>query len=96
MSALRRERGRPARIRGVRTVLAAVEQGKGLGGIVNPVQDERGSGPREKEEKACRKCLRPLPPAAFPRNKSTRDGLSSWCRDCHREAVRRTRRGHAP
>jgi hypothetical protein len=28
---------------------------------------------------------------AFPRNPMTRDGLSSWCRDCHREAVREHR-----
>ena len=39
-------------------------------------------------EKSCTKCGEAKKPAKFPRNKRTRDGLSSWCRSCHNEARR--------
>jgi hypothetical protein len=38
--------------------------------------------------KTCRHCHRRQPLADFPRNGHTRDGLSSWCRECHVEATR--------
>lgn len=41
-----------------------------------------------KVSKACTKCERERHLRDFPRNRETRDGLSSWCRWCHREATR--------
>jgi hypothetical protein len=38
--------------------------------------------------KTCRKCGEEKPFNEFPRNTRVRDGLSSWCRACHREASR--------
>jgi hypothetical protein len=40
------------------------------------------------KNKACTRCGDAKEPAEFPRNKRTRDGLSSWCRSCHNEARR--------
>jgi hypothetical protein len=39
--------------------------------------------------KKCRKCCWDLPRDSFPPQKQARDGLSSWCKGCHRDAVRR-------
>jgi len=36
--------------------------------------------------KTCSKCE--TPKEHFPRNAKMRDGLSSWCNDCHREYMR--------
>jgi hypothetical protein len=41
--------------------------------------------------KTCRKCGEEKETAEFPPHKATRDRLSSYCRGCHREAVRRHR-----
>ena len=41
-------------------------------------------------EKTCRHCERVLPLDEFPKNKRTRDGKCSWCKECHNEARRRT------
>ncbi len=41
--------------------------------------------------KICRHCGEAKPIVDFPRNKATRDGLSSWCRVCHYAATRRTK-----
>jgi len=35
-----------------------------------------------REEKTCRRCNRTLPLAGFRRNRTTRDGLSAYCREC--------------
>jgi hypothetical protein len=43
-------------------------------------------------EKKCSRCRRWGPSAEFPPNDRTSSGLSSWCRECHREAVRAWRR----
>lgn len=40
--------------------------------------------------KTCRKCGEEKDPALFPRNKQCRDGLSSWCKKCHSDAVSRS------
>jgi superfamily II helicase len=45
--------------------------------------------------KQCRHCGRRKPAKQFPRAKKMKDGLSSWCRKCHAEAVRRTLRKKA-
>jgi hypothetical protein len=42
--------------------------------------------------KTCRKCGEEKQAAEFPANRRLRDGLDSWCRECHREATRRWRR----
>ena len=39
-------------------------------------------------EKRCTKCGEWSPFAEFPPQNNVRTGLSSWCRRCHREAVR--------
>jgi hypothetical protein len=44
--------------------------------------------------KTCRRCDQPLPATSFPANRRLNDGLSSWCRDCHRAAVRASRAAH--
>jgi hypothetical protein len=41
--------------------------------------------------KRCRRCRELKPRSKFPPNRKTRDRLSSWCRECHREATRRWR-----
>jgi hypothetical protein len=41
--------------------------------------------------KACRHCGQQKPTSEFPGNRRCRDGLSSWCRDCHDEATLRSR-----
>jgi hypothetical protein len=40
------------------------------------------------EEKRCRKCGLTKARADFPASHQVSDGLSSWCRICHREATR--------
>jgi hypothetical protein len=45
-------------------------------------------------EKTCRKCDKTKPTSEFRRNPPCRDGLSSWCAECHREATRRWRAEH--
>jgi hypothetical protein len=42
----------------------------------------------EKTVKTCRKCGKTKEVALFPKARKMRDGLSSWCRACHVEAVR--------
>lgn len=42
--------------------------------------------------KACSKCRSWVPLEDFPPNARTSSGRSSWCRPCHREAVRDWRR----
>ena len=44
-----------------------------------------------KNTRECRKCGQLKGPGQFPRNPARNDGLSSWCKACHAEAVRRTR-----
>jgi hypothetical protein len=41
--------------------------------------------------KTCRKCGETKPVSEFRRNPRVRDGLSSWCSECHRDATRRWR-----
>ena len=43
---------------------------------------------REKMMKRCRHCGQQKPASEFRRNSRCRDGLSSWCSECHRQAVR--------
>jgi hypothetical protein len=38
--------------------------------------------------KRCVHCDQPNPVDAFPTNRRTRDGLSSWCKSCHNAATR--------
>lgn len=33
----------------------------------------------------CTRCKKPKPGDSFPPDKQTANGLSSWCRDCHRK-----------
>jgi hypothetical protein len=41
---------------------------------------------RENEEtKTCTKCERELPLSEFHKNRATKDGLQSWCKDCFRK-----------
>lgn len=42
-------------------------------------------------EKVCRHCGVAKDEALFPPNPRTRDGLSSWCSECHNEASWRSR-----
>jgi hypothetical protein len=44
-----------------------------------------------KNMRKCRKCGQLKGLGQFPRNPARNDGLSSWCKACHAEAVRRTR-----
>ena len=44
---------------------------------------------REGGTKRCAKCGARMPYSDFPRNANTWDQASSWCRECHNEAVRR-------
>jgi hypothetical protein len=44
-----------------------------------------------KGDKPCPKCGEWKPLAAFPPNRKTLDGLSSWCRVCHVAATREWR-----
>jgi hypothetical protein len=41
--------------------------------------------------KICRHCGKRKKSGEFRRNSRMKDGLSSWCSDCHREATRRWR-----
>jgi hypothetical protein len=41
--------------------------------------------------KECRKCGLEKPRAEFPANRGSKDGLSSWCKNCHLTAVRESR-----
>jgi hypothetical protein len=41
--------------------------------------------------KACCKCGLEKPEAEFPANRGSKDGLSSWCKECHLTAVRESR-----
>ena len=41
--------------------------------------------------KQCNRCQEWFPVDGFPANRQLSTGLSSWCRVCHREAVRRSR-----
>ena len=43
-------------------------------------------------EKVCAKCRRWGALADFPADRKMSSGRSSWCRECHREAVRDWRR----
>ncbi len=43
-------------------------------------------------EKVCAKCRGWAPMADFPPSGKASSGRSSWCRECHREAVRDWRR----
>ena len=42
----------------------------------------------ENVTKECRKCGRVKPSVEFRRNARCRDGLSSWCAECHNAATR--------
>jgi excisionase family DNA binding protein len=53
----------------------------------NKLKKTRGLRPM----KTCRKCGDEKPQAEFPPNRRCRDGLSSWCRECHLTAVRESR-----
>ena len=44
--------------------------------------------------KTCRKCGTEKKQSEFRLNRRMRDGLSSWCAACHREATRRWRADH--
>jgi len=44
--------------------------------------------------KTCRKCGKEKKRSEFRLNRRMRDGLSSWCAACHREATRRWRADH--
>lgn len=44
--------------------------------------------------KTCRKCGETKEAGEYRRNGRMRDGLSSWCAICHREATRRWRAEH--
>lgn len=41
--------------------------------------------------KTCRRCNDEWPLDEFPANARTRDGLSSWCRECHNNRTRQYR-----
>ena len=41
-------------------------------------------------EKRCRHCGESKPAPLFPQNQRLHDGLDSWCKACHAEAVKRT------
>jgi len=61
--------------------------------------DHQPNSPRKNlrklpDSKRCRHCERELPAAAFPANPKIRDGLSSWCRECHRAAAAASRAVH--
>jgi hypothetical protein len=43
------------------------------------------------QNRRCPRCERRKPLDAFPPNRKRRDGRSSWCRECHNEAVQRWR-----
>lgn len=45
-------------------------------------------------EKECRHCDTWKPIAEFPANRKVSDGLSSWCRACHREGTQAWRRAN--
>ena len=41
--------------------------------------------------KSCSRCGKFLPASEFPSSARTKSGFSSWCRSCHRDAVRKWR-----
>lgn len=43
----------------------------------------------EKETKVCSKCKRELPISEFSKNKSMSDGISCWCKQCHKKWKRK-------
>lgn len=43
--------------------------------------------------KTCSACRRNLPSESFARNRTTRDALQQWCRECAADAYRRKRQG---
>jgi 5-methylcytosine-specific restriction endonuclease McrA len=45
--------------------------------------------------KICRRCLRVLDASEFRPNPKLTDGIDSWCKDCHRTAVRQSRAKHS-
>ena len=46
------------------------------------------------ETATCRRCRRTKPRADFKPNPDRPPGISPWCKDCHREAVRASWRKH--
>lgn len=75
-----------------------MDRGKGGGVEARTVGDPRHQVPpreekREKQKgsaptsKTCRKCGETKTAADFPRNPRVSDGLSSWCKPCHRAAT---------
>jgi len=44
--------------------------------------------------KHCRHCDQDKPADAFTRNQRMNDGLSSWCKACHKAATRKWRAEH--
>ncbi len=47
----------------------------------------------ETKTKVCKRCGRELPLHEFSRHARTADGLQVYCRDCCKEAMKKTRRG---
>lgn len=47
----------------------------------------------ETKTKVCKRCGRELPLHEFGRHARTADGLQVYCRDCCKEAMKKTRRG---
>lgn len=43
------------------------------------------------ETKICKKCGRELPISEFHKNKSKKDGYSSWCKECNKEHEKKRR-----
>jgi predicted HTH domain antitoxin len=62
-----------------KTMIISSELGHGL------KRDE----PQEQPMKKCSKCGRMLPKTSFNKNRKTKDGLQSECRECHAETMRR-------
>lgn len=66
-----------------------------LGGAC-PGIDNQAPDPADEADarnrKACTRCKRVVPPAAFYRDRRNRSGLSSWCRVCRRVPDRRSHR----
>ena len=53
---------------------------------------ERNCEKPSNEAKTCRKCVETKPIGLFRCNPKMRDGLSSWCAECHTDATARWRR----
>ncbi len=60
--------------------------------LTNDRRFARNAQTRLDGEKFCSACRKWHPVADFPRSSIQSSGLSSWCRECHREAVRDWRR----